>query len=53
MSGDTLGSPGSKAEARLLPKLRQEYSLDMVMINGENAAGGFGLTLPKWAAMVS
>jgi metallophosphoesterase (TIGR00282 family) len=45
MIGDTVGSPGRKAVARLLPELRQEYSLDMVMVNGENAAGGFGLTL--------
>lgn len=30
---------------KFLPDLRQQYGLDMVIANGENAAGGFGLTL--------
>jgi len=29
---------------RLLPRLRRQYGLDMIIANGENAAGGFGIT---------
>lgn len=46
--GDIIGKPGREAVARLLPQLRREYSIDLVVANGENAAGGFGLT-PKIA----
>lgn len=44
MIGDVMGSPGRKAVQRLLPSLRQEYGLDLVVCNGENSAGGFGIT---------
>ncbi len=47
--GDTIGRPGRRAIRRLLPALRQEYRLDFVIANAENAAGGFGLT-PDTAA---
>ncbi|MFC1903830.1 TIGR00282 family metallophosphoesterase [Chloroflexota bacterium] len=43
--GDIIGRPGRQAVDRFLPSLRQQYGLDMVIANGENAAGGFGLTL--------
>jgi metallophosphoesterase (TIGR00282 family) len=46
--GDIIGRPGREAVARLLPQLRREYAIDLVVANGENAAGGFGLT-PKIA----
>jgi len=46
--GDIIGRPGREAVARLLPQLRREYGIDLVVANGENAAGGFGLT-PKIA----
>ena len=46
--GDIIGRPGRDAVARLLPQLRREYAIDLVVANGENAAGGFGLT-PKIA----
>lgn len=46
--GDIVGSPGREAVSRLLPQLRREYSIDLVIANAENAAGGFGLT-PKIA----
>ncbi len=46
--GDIVGRPGREAVARLLPQLRREYGIDLVVANGENAAGGFGLT-PKIA----
>jgi len=42
--GDIIGKPGRQAIQKLLPQLRQEYRLEMVMANGENAAGGIGLT---------
>jgi metallophosphoesterase (TIGR00282 family) len=43
--GDIVGRPGRRAVSQLLPGLRQQYGLDLVMANGENAAGGIGLTL--------
>ncbi len=42
--GDIVGQPGRTAVYELLPKLRQQHRLDMVIANAENAAGGFGLT---------
>jgi metallophosphoesterase (TIGR00282 family) len=42
--GDIVGKPGRQAVSRLLPDLRRQYGLDMVVANGENAAGGIGLT---------
>jgi metallophosphoesterase (TIGR00282 family) len=46
--GDIIGRPGRETVARVLPELRRELELDLVIANGENAAGGFGLT-PKIA----
>ena len=45
MIGDIIGKPGRQANKTLLPDLRQELSIDMVIANGENTAGGFGITL--------
>ncbi|MFC1987368.1 TIGR00282 family metallophosphoesterase [Chloroflexota bacterium] len=42
--GDIIGKPGRQAISELLPGLRQQYGLDMVIANAENVAGGFGLT---------
>lgn len=42
--GDIIGKPGRKAVAGLLPKLKREYRLDLVIANGENSAGGMGIT---------
>ena len=42
--GDIIGKPGRQAIRQLLPQLRQQYELGMVIANGENAAGGIGLT---------
>jgi metallophosphoesterase (TIGR00282 family) len=44
MVGDVVGKPGRKALARLLPEIRTEFGVDFVVVNGENAAAGFGLT---------
>ena len=42
--GDIVGKPGRQTVARLLPVLREEYRPDFVIANGENAAGGMGIT---------
>jgi metallophosphoesterase (TIGR00282 family) len=42
--GDVVGRSGRNAVIEELPKLRARYKLDFVAINGENAAGGFGIT---------
>jgi 2',3'-cyclic-nucleotide 2'-phosphodiesterase len=43
--GDVIGKPGRAAVGELLPGLCREYGIDLVIANGENAAGGLGLTL--------
>ncbi len=42
--GDVIGKPGRRCLQRLLPRLRDERGLDYVVVNVENAAGGFGVT---------
>jgi 2',3'-cyclic-nucleotide 2'-phosphodiesterase len=42
--GDVVGRAGRRAVLERLPELRARYRLDFVAINGENAAGGFGIT---------
>jgi len=44
MVGDIIGKPGRKAIGNILPGLRKELALDLVVANGENSAGGFGIT---------
>lgn len=44
--GDIIGGPGRKAVAALLPQLREEFAVDFVIANGENSAGGVGITKP-------
>jgi hypothetical protein len=44
MIGDVIGKPGRLAVEALLPQLRDERSIDFVTANGENLAGGMGLT---------
>lgn len=44
MIGDVVGRPGRQAVHQLLPGLRQQYGLDLVIANVENAAGGLGVT---------
>lgn len=41
---DIVGDPGRKAVARHLQPLREKYSPALVIANGENSAGGFGIT---------
>jgi metallophosphoesterase (TIGR00282 family) len=42
--GDIIGKPGRDVVTAELPRLRTHLKLDLVIANGENAAGGFGLT---------
>jgi calcineurin-like phosphoesterase len=42
--GDVVAAPGRRALRALLPGLRSELDLDFVVANGENAAGGVGIT---------
>lgn len=42
--GDIVARAGRAALRALLPKIRERYRLDVVLANGENAAGGFGIT---------
>ncbi len=44
--GDVVGKSGRRVLASVLPKLKEKLSPDVVIVNGENAAHGFGLT-PK------
>jgi metallophosphoesterase (TIGR00282 family) len=44
MIGDIIGKPGRVAVERELPGLRDERGIDFVTANGENLAGGMGLT---------
>jgi 2',3'-cyclic-nucleotide 2'-phosphodiesterase len=43
--GDVVGQPGRRALDGALTKLIDQHSIDFVIVNIENAAGGFGLTL--------
>lgn len=42
--GDVVGRAGRDALARELPLLKERYAPDLVVVNGENAAHGFGIT---------
>ncbi len=42
---DIVGQPGRRAVKELLPKLRQQHTVNLVVANGENAAGGSGITV--------
>jgi metallophosphoesterase (TIGR00282 family) len=43
--GDVIGAPGRRAVKRIVPRLRQTLGADLVFANGENSAGGHGLTV--------
>jgi hypothetical protein len=44
MIGDVMGKPGRQAVAGVLPALKEELAVDFVIVNGENAAAGRGIT---------
>ncbi len=45
MIGDVVGRPGRRAVRKFLPGLRARRGVDLVIANGENASGGWGLNL--------
>ena len=42
--GDVVGRSGRTAVTERLPALKRDWKLDCIVVNGENAAGGFGIT---------
>src|SRR5581483_11100976 len=42
--GDVVGQPGRDAVIASLPKLKEQHKIDFIIVNGENAAGGRGIT---------
>jgi metallophosphoesterase (TIGR00282 family) len=48
---DIVGEPGRKAVRQIVPQLRERHGLHFVIANGENSAGGSGIT-PKTAAEI-
>jgi metallophosphoesterase (TIGR00282 family) len=42
--GDVVGSPGRKGLRETMPSLREEHAPDLIVVNGENSAGGMGIT---------
>src|SRR5256885_15979128 len=42
--GDGVGGRGRRAVKNIVPRLRTEWALDFVVCNGENSAGGSGIT---------
>jgi len=49
--GDIVGEPGRRAITTLVPMLRERHAVEVVIANGENSAGGAGIT-PKTAAEI-
>ena len=44
MVGDVVGKPGREAVLGLVPRMRTAHRADFVIVNGENSAGGLGIT---------
>ena len=42
--GDVVGSPGRKGLREAMPALREQHAPDLIVVNGENTAGGVGIT---------
>src|SRR5438552_2756603 len=42
--GDVVGEPGRNAVIARLPELKEQHDVDFIVVNGENAAGGRGIT---------
>src|SRR5689334_1634469 len=49
--GDIVGAPGRRAVKEILPRLKEQHGIDVVIANSENAAGGSGIT-PAIAAEI-
>ncbi len=42
--GDVVGSPGRRGLREAMPALREQHAPDLIVVNGENSAGGMGIT---------
>src|SRR6185312_15989633 len=42
--GDVVGGPGRKGLREAMPALREQHAPDLIVVNGENTAGGVGIT---------
>lgn len=51
--GDVIGKPGRVALSYVLPRLREQHSIDIVIANGENIAGGLGVTVKTLSELQS
>jgi hypothetical protein len=49
--GDVVGGIGRRTLSALLPALKERHAVDFTVVNGENAAGGLGIT-PKVAEQI-
>ena len=49
--GDVVGGPGRRGLAATMPELRERFEPDFVIVNGENSAGGIGITESTAAAL--
>lgn len=50
--GDIVGKPGRETVKKLLPSLKQEFAPDIIIANGENAAGGMGINAKKYHELI-
>lgn len=50
--GDIIGRPGRKAVKKIIPDLKKEFNLDLVIANGENLASGLGMTYETYREMI-
>jgi 2',3'-cyclic-nucleotide 2'-phosphodiesterase len=50
--GDVVGRSGRAAVTERLPTLKRDWKLDCIVVNGENAAGGFGITEQIYTEMI-
>jgi 2',3'-cyclic-nucleotide 2'-phosphodiesterase len=50
--GDVVGRSGRTVVCQRLPGLVRDWKLDLVVVNGENAAGGFGITEPIYHELI-
>jgi 2',3'-cyclic-nucleotide 2'-phosphodiesterase len=49
--GDVVGGPGRRGLKAAMPELRERYRPDLTIVNGENSAGGMGITVKTAAAL--
>ena len=51
--GDVIGKPGRVALSHLLPRLRDQHAIDIIVANGENIAGGLGVTIKTLSELLT